>query len=94
MRPDILIDGVVVGKSIPGGVFYSDVSTGEHVVTIPVYLYPGQSSLSIKMQPGQVKYIKTWIGGSSFPGKTNIAVSSEEEARVVIGNLSYTGETK
>lgn len=94
MRPVILVDDTVVGKSIPGGMFYTDVISGQHTMSIPAELYPGQSGLTFNVVTGEVKYIKTWVGASGIAGRTNMAVVPEAEGRVAVSELVFTGKTE
>ena len=94
MRPTIFVDGKPVGKSIPGGVFYTDLPTGNHAVTIDAQIYPGQSSLQLNVEPKETTYVKTWIGASGFGGRTNMAIVAESEGNTAINDLSFTGSAK
>ena len=92
MRPDILIDGKKIGKSRHGTVFYVDVDPGKHQVTVPVVLYPGETAIDIELRQNETVYVKTFIGGSSFAGKTNIEVVSSEQALAEIDDLVFVTE--
>jgi hypothetical protein len=94
MRPEIFVDGKVVGKSIPGGVFYADLSAGEHAITVDAQIYPGASLLRVNIEPKETAYVRTWIGGGGFVGRTNIAIVPESEAKAAIAELSFTGDVK
>ena len=90
MRPDIFVCNKKVGQSVPGGAFYVDLPAGECNVTIPAILYPGQEDLRVDMGPRGVKYVRTWMGGSSFGGRTNMELVPEATAINALQGLAFT----
>jgi len=84
MRPEISLDGKVVGKSSPGRKFQVEVSPGAHKVTIPNSVYSGERALEVTVVNGETTYVRTSLGGSAFGGRTNIefvdAPTGEAEA--------------
>lgn len=90
MRPDILVCGKKVGQSVPGGVFYVDLPAGECDVTIPGMLYPGKNSLHVSIQQRGVQYIRSWVGGSGFGGRTNMELVTESTATSAMKGLSVS----
>lgn len=90
MRQEILVDGMVVGKSVPGGVFYIDVAPGSHKITIENQVYAGANNHNLNLEPGQTGYVRTWIGGSGFGGRTNMEIVPPDKARGQIAELAYT----
>ena len=90
MRPDIFVCGKQVGKSVPGGVFYVDLPAGECDITIPAMLHPGERSLRVNISPRGMQYIRTWIGGSGFVGRTNMELVPETTAIDAMKGLAVT----
>jgi len=93
MKSDILLDGSKVGQSRNGTVFYVDVAPGKHRVQTSVIIYPGEKSGEIELRPNETIYVKTYIGGSAFAGRTNFEVVSSEQARAEgIDNLVFIAQ--
>ncbi|HEX3696110.1 MAG TPA: hypothetical protein VH374_12055 [Polyangia bacterium] len=90
----ILIDGAMVGRSIPGGVFYVDVPEGKHTISLPTLGVAKENTLSVRIMGGETVFIKTWVGASGLAGRTNIEVAEPEDARPVIKTLTFTGGAK
>jgi hypothetical protein len=90
MRPDIFACNRKVGESIPGGVFYVDLPVGECDISIPTVLYGGERKLKINIPARKTLYLRTWIGGSGFGGRTNMELVREEVATAAIQGLALT----
>ncbi len=90
MTPDILLDNRKVGESHRGTVFYVDIAPGKHQVKVPNVMYPGETTIDIELHQNEILYVKTYMGGSAFGGRTNIEVVSSEQARAEeIDNLIF-----
>lgn len=87
MRPDILLEGKKVGISRPGTIFYVDVDPGKYRVTIPAIMYPGETTLDITVSKNETVYVKNYMGGSAFGGRTNLEVVPHEKATTEIDEL-------
>lgn len=94
MRPDIFACGAKIGESIPGGVFYADLPVGECEIAIPSVMYPGERKMMVTVGKPKVQYFRTWMGASSFGGRTNIEAVTEEAALKAIQDLALTNEKK
>lgn len=93
MKSDILLDGKKVGESRNATFFYVDVAPGKHQIRTSVVIYPGEQSGDIELRHNETKYVKTYIGGSAFVGRTNFEVVSPEQAKVDgIDNLVFIAE--
>jgi hypothetical protein len=90
MRPDIHACGKKVGESIPGGVFFVELPVGECEIMIPSILYPGERKLTVNISNQKAVYVRTFMGASSFGGRTNVELVPEETALNAIGSLSVT----
>ena len=91
MQASIQIDGTMVGRSRPGGVFYVDVPEGKHTIRIPTQSFGSDNEMTVRIEDSEVIYVRTWIGGSAYGGRTNMEVVSPEDARRVARDLAYTG---
>jgi hypothetical protein len=80
MKADILLDGKKVGLSRNGTVFIVDVAPGKHKIQTSIVMYAGERSGDIELRQNETIYVKTYIGGSSFVGRTNFMVVSSEQA--------------
>lgn len=89
MRPDILINGSKVGISRPGTIFYVDVNPGKYQVAIPAILYPGETIVNITISKNEIVYIKNYMGGSAFGGRTNFEVVNTDQAMTEIDELEF-----
>ena len=92
MQPDILLDSKKVGVSRPGSIFYVDVNPGKHQVKIPAILYPGETIVDIEISKNKTVYIKNYMGGSAFGGRTNVEVVTSEQAMTEINELEFMVE--
>ena len=72
MRADIFVDGEKVGRSIIGQVFYCDLDAGNHKISLDTIMYSGANVKDFDLADGQSRYVRTWIGGSGFGGRTNM----------------------
>jgi len=93
MTSDILLDGRKVGESRNGTVFYVDVAPGKHKVQTSIVMYGGEQSGDFELRQNETIYVKTYIGGSAFAGRTNFEVVSSEQARAEgIDNLVFIAQ--
>lgn len=92
MRPPIFLDGEQVGTSRPGTIFYVDVAPGKHLVKIPVSVYSGETTLEIEAARNEIIYLKSYVTGSAFAGRTGISVMGVAEAIAEIDDLEWVKE--
>jgi hypothetical protein len=92
MRPNILLNGKKVGISRPGTVFYVDVDSGKHQVTVPAILYSGETTIDITISKNETVYVRNYMGGSAFGGRTNVEVVNSEQAVTEINELEFMTE--
>ncbi len=90
MKPPIFLNGNKVGISSSGTAFYVDVAPGKYTVSVAKIIYPGsEGRVDFEVHENEVVYVKTWTGGSSFAGRTNIGVVSPETAEKEIKDLKF-----
>lgn len=58
-------------------------------MSIPTTLYPGEQSVNITISDNETVYIKNYMGGSAFGGRTNIEVVKNEKAITEIDELEF-----
>ena len=93
MKPDIYVDGKKVGESIRGTAFYVDVTPGKHQVKVSAVMYPGETIIDIELQKNETIYVKTYMGGSAYAGRTNVEVVNSAQAKADgIGDLVFIAE--
>ena len=90
VQPSILLNGMNVGNSVPGGVFFKDVKTGNYEVATSTEV---ERKLTFTIAAGQVRYVKTTIGIGFFVGRVYPELVDRETGTKEIQDLSYTGGT-
>ena len=88
VRPDVLIDGQVAGRAVPGGFFYRDVGPGIHVVTTSS---DPDRPLSVPISPGEEKYVRIGVTFGWERGHLIPALADPQQARTDIRSLNYAG---
>lgn len=88
IQPSIKLDGKEVGESKPGGFFFIDSKPGNHEVMCSTEL---DKKLTFTLDKGEVKYVKTSVGFGLLVGRVIPELVSQEEAKKVLPDLSYTG---
>ena len=90
MKPPIFLNGNKVGISSSGTAFYVDVAPGKYNVSVAKIFYPGsEGRVDFEVHANEIVYVKTWTGGSSFAGRTNVGVISPETAEKEIKGLKF-----
>ena len=88
VRPDVKLNGTVVGEAISYGFFYVDRAPGEYTIMTSTEV---DRSLSLTLRAGQIRYVRLGISfgfavGHVYPELVENAVGEEE-----IRKLHYTG---
>ncbi len=87
-RAKILVNGVAIGRSTPGAVFFVDLPAGEYEVRVPVQFQSGSpSSVSFALRPGESVYVRTWLDGSAYLGRTKVRVVDPVEGYGAVQDL-------
>jgi hypothetical protein len=89
MTAPIYLDEKLVGNSKNGTYFIVGVAPGSHKVTISKRMWPGPGHTLVEfgIQANDTIFVKTWIGGSSFVGRTSAGVVQADKALPVIKDL-------
>ena len=88
LQPSIMLDGVQVGESKPGGFFFIDRTAGNHEVTTATEV---EKKLTFTLDKGEVKYVKTSVGLGFFVGRVIPELANAADAKKELVDLSYTG---
>jgi hypothetical protein len=87
-RAKILVNGVAIGRSIPGAVFFVDFPAGEYEVLVPVQFQSGSpSSVSFTLRAGESVYVRTWLDGSAYLGRTKARVVNPVDGESAVQDL-------
>lgn len=88
LRPEVRIDGVVVGQSVPGGVFLVDRNPGHCVVEC-------EEKVEFELKGGQEVYVQLLTvpppGGSGL-FKTRVLMIEPEEGRKAVDDLVWIAD--
>lgn len=87
IQPQILLDGVSVGRSQPGGYFVVDVAPGEHVVTSTTEV---ETKLTLHAGEGRTLYVSSSIGLGLMVGRVSLQLQPEAVARPLLAGLRLT----
>jgi len=79
-RPDLLVDGLRVGKSVPGEWFAAKAAPGPHVVSAPSTMYSGVATLDVVVRSGEKVYVRTSMGGPAWAGLATVELIDEAAA--------------
>lgn len=96
MSARIFLDAEHVGSSRNGTYFIVDVEPGKHKMTIGKKIWPGPGHTLVEFETKEndTVFVKTWIGASSFVGRTSAAVVESAEALPVIKGLKQVSIRK
>lgn len=89
IQADIKLNGEVVGRSVPGGVFYVDKPPGNYEVTCTT---EAQRSVTFTLAAGEVRYVRTKIAFGVLVGRLHPVLEDEEQAQKVLTKASYIGD--
>jgi hypothetical protein len=94
-EPYIYLNGRGIGTSIPGGVFYRDVSPGTYLISVDTVGYYWNPFKTVALQPGDTLYVKieslkSWEssgGESAYEADTFVVaiIPPEQGARELAG---------
>jgi hypothetical protein len=85
-QPNVLMDGVVIGKSDPGYFSYADVAPGTHLIECKG---ADANRISVQTPPGTTAYIETSVTAGINNFNVNVEQKPEAEAKKKIAGLSF-----
>jgi hypothetical protein len=88
IQPGVMLDGVRVGESQPGGFFYVDAKPGNHEVVTTSEV---EKKLTFTLAKGETKYVKSSVGMGVLVYRIYPELVSADEGQKELSELSYTG---
>ncbi|GAB3771405.1 hypothetical protein GCM10028796_40090 [Ramlibacter monticola] len=89
VQPDIRLNGEVVGQSKPNGFFFVDRPAGNFLASASTET---EKTLSFVTQPGETKYIRSFVSFGLMVGRVNLEPETPEKAKADLATLSFTGK--
>ncbi len=90
MQPSIRLNGQAVGSSVPGGVFFHDVTPGEYTVSTATEV---ERKITFPIAAGEERFVKTRISLGLFVGQVTPELVDGASARPTIAELSFIGRS-
>ncbi len=90
VQPEIHLNGVVVGRSQPGGFFYVDRLPGSYAVTTSTEV---TRQVEFDLAAGQTRYVRTRVGFGFAVGHVAPSLEPEAQALTELRDLHYTGQS-
>lgn len=88
IQPEVRLNGMVVGKSEPHGVFFVDADPGNMEVITGSEV---DRKLTFTIAPGETRYVRLAVGLGVLVYRIIPELVDEADARKEIADLSYTG---
>lgn len=88
VRPDIRLNGEVIGKSQPDGFFFADRPSGRYTLSARTEV---EATLDVTLTEGETTYVQSSITLGVFVGQPKLFLQSESAAVGQLPGLAYTG---
>jgi hypothetical protein len=88
VKPDIQLNGTVVGEMAPGGFFFVDRLPGLYTATATT---EAEAKLPFPLEAKQTQYVRGSISLGIFVGRPNFELVDPRNAAAEITDLVYTG---
>jgi len=88
IQPAVMLNGVKVGDSQPGGFFYVDRSPGNYEVALATEV---ERKLTFTLDQGQKRYVRMSVGLGILMGRVYPELTDREVAEAELRDLSFTG---
>jgi hypothetical protein len=88
IRPNILLNGEVVGEMVPRGIFYVDRSPGNYLVSVRT---EAENTLKFTLEASQTRYVRSYISIGIVVGRPYVELVNSKDALIEIQGLAYTG---
>jgi hypothetical protein len=88
VRPDVRLNGEVIGTSQPDGFFFVDRPSGRYTVSARTEV---EATLEVTLTEGETTYVQSSITLGVFVGHPKLSLQSESAAAGQLGGLAYTG---
>ena len=89
VQPSIMLNGTKVGDSIPGGVFFKDVSPGNYEVATSTEV---KRKLTFTLAARQSRYVETLVGFGFLVGRVHPNLVDPKVGEKAIQDLAFTGK--
>ncbi len=89
IQPDVNLNDIVVGDSVPGGFFFVDRDPGNYVVALSTEV---EKMLSFTLESGETRYVKLTAGFGVIVWRVYPELKGEIEAMKAIRKLKYIGK--
>lgn len=88
VRPDVVMNGEVVGESTSGGFFYVDRAAGQVTLSTSTEV---EKKITFNLQPGEVRYIRVGISMGFMVGRAVLELVDNATGEREIKETKYTG---
>ncbi len=89
IQPSVLLNGVKVGDSVPGGFFFRDADSGNKEVTLSTEV---ERKLTFTAAAGEERHVKMTVTLGALIYRVYPELVSPEAGRAEIQNLAFTGQ--
>src|SRR3990172_903452 len=90
IQPEIKLNGVTVGSSVPGGVFFVDRPAGNYEASAATEV---ERKLTFTLATGETKYVRTYPSFGVMVGRINFELLNAAVAEAQLAPLSHTAPT-
>jgi hypothetical protein len=90
IQPEIKLNGAVVGKAEPNGIFFVDRDPGNMEVVTSSEV---EKKLTFTVSAGETRYVRLGVGLGVLVYRIIPELVAEDEARKEIAELAYTGSS-
>jgi hypothetical protein len=88
LKPDIRLNGQVVGEMVPLGFFYVDRQPGSYLASATTEV---EATLKIPLEANQTRYVRGYITMGLYLGRPGMELVSATEALQEMQDLAHTG---
>jgi hypothetical protein len=88
IMPEIKLNGIVVGRSEPNGIFFVDQAPGNMECTTSSEV---EKRLTFTIAVGEIRYVKSAVGLGVLTYRIIPELVSTDDAKKEIADLAYTG---
>jgi len=90
LRPEIRLNDVSVGRSVPGSFFFVDRPAGKYVAAVG---REAGGRLAVPLEAGQVLYVRSYITTGAQVGYAQLELASKSQWDQALPRLAYIGTT-
>lgn len=87
-RPDIQLDGKVVGTSVSGGFFFVDQPAGDHVIALAA---GAEHGMKLSLDERQTRYVEGFVQIGLLESNMILKIADPTEGEKAVRGLKYTG---